>query len=177
MQPLAGVKQREKDAKPVEEPTTAEKRRHEIQLTDYVENVQTFDEQKEEEEIIAVFPSDANLIAAISQAVELLAVGRQRQIRVQLLRQVAQHLVFILRDFLQVAQLFGGSEDGFDVDARIDGERVPNQERHVEEEALHAQNDRGPLVVRHGHFLPANAVGITPVPTEKHRVGALILLR
>ena len=76
MQPLAGVQQRKKDAKPVKEPTAAEKRRHKVQLADDVENVQTFDEQKEEEEIIAVFTSDANLIAAISQAIELLAVGR-----------------------------------------------------------------------------------------------------
>lgn len=76
------------------------------------------------------------MVSAVSQAVELFRVGSQSQERVQLFRQITQHLILVLSDFLQVAQLLRGAEDRFDVDARIDGERVPDQVREVEEEGL-----------------------------------------
>ena len=76
MQPISGIQQREEDFKPVKEPRAAQEGRHEVELRHDIENVQAFDEQEEEVEIIAVFPADANLIAAISQAIKLLGIRR-----------------------------------------------------------------------------------------------------
>ena len=78
MEPTSGVKQREEDAESVEEPRAAEKRRHEVQLRDYVQNVQSFDKQEEKVQVISVFSADADLIATVSQAVELFGVGSER---------------------------------------------------------------------------------------------------